>query len=209
MLPENKISEKQIEMSRNKQEFNRCNRIYLFTAIPNLGAMALMIISSVPGALYSLLNAQPERSVSSLICGVLLCPVACALAMLCGYLKKDILSLYALLPIAAAFLLNIMLEVDGDGNPLIAAAVTLITAAPTIYANHRYRYLETQEGFPHFSELLNEQQKKSEEFKEHDPYEEAAKRRKLTASREMTGLELNGKFIAPKTTGNNDQMESI
>lgn len=209
MLPEEKITEKQREMSRNKQEFNCCGRIYKYTAIPNLGAMALMIISSVPGAFYSLLNAQPERSVSSLICGVLLCPAACALNILCGYMKKDILSFYALLPIALAFLLDIMLEVDSDGNSLIAAAVTLITAAPTIYANHRYRYLETQEGFPHFSELLNEQQKRSEELKIHDPYEEAAKRRKLTESREMTGLELTGKFIAPKNTGNNDQMESI
>jgi len=209
MLPEEKLTDKQIEMARNKQEFSRCNMIYTITAIPNLGAMALMIGSSLFNAFHSLLAARPENFVSYLIVGLLLCPASCAMAILCGYLKKDMMGIYALIPAAAAFLLNAVLEADDSADPFLAVIVVLITIVPIVYANHRYRYLETQEGFPYFSELLNEQQKKSEELKHTDPYEEAAKRRKLTESRDMSGLELSGERIVPKKNGNTDYMESI
>ena len=84
-----------------------------------------------------------------------------------------------------------------------------MTIFPVLYANVKYKYLEGQEGFPYFSELLNEQQKKSEELRNTDPYEEAAKRRKFTESSSMGELKLSGGVIARKENGKSDYMESL
>ena len=209
MLPQERSPEKQAEMARNRQISLLCSRIYKYTALPNLFLMAATIFDSLFSAFTSLLSANPNYFVAYLVTGVLLCPGACAMVILCGYTKNNSLGMYAPGPIAVSLLLDLLLDAGDIGIPLIALIIVLVTVFPVFYANKRYRYLEVQEGFPYFSELLNEQQKKSEELRKTDPYEEAAKKRRLTESSSMNDIMLSGEVIASKENSKNDYMESL
>ena len=197
-------------LSRNKAALDRCAKVYklifIIVAAPVLAAVVYSIFEMFISILFLNLNAL----FAFLICGVILNPISGVMVIYSGYVRQDVFAYLSPLPLAAGLLFDALLGSAGIVNVLIPSTMAVIfSIAPTVLANSKYRYLEDQEGFPHFSPLLMEQLKRSDELKKHDPYEEAAKRYKLTASDSMKGLSLTGETIDDKICEKTNYMEEI
>ena len=126
-----------------------------------------------------------------------------------GYKREDLFAYAAFVPLILGILLDFALDNSATIALIITGAVALASLAPTLLANARYRYLEDQEGFPHFSQLLLEQQKIAASFKVNDPFEAAARRYKETSSDSMKGIELSDEILAEKIKEKNSFMDEI
>ena len=202
-----------IEMSKNHTALARCNRIYKYVFIISFPVCAAIMVYSLFMLVISLLSAEIETMFVYLIAGFLLCPASFIMTVYSGYSKNDLFSYLSLLPVSMFFILIAVLSIDDYSGIYLCVFVTIfltvISVPLTLAANAKYRYLEDQEGFPHFSPLLHEQQVRSEELKDHDPYAEAAKRRKLTASDSMKGLKLSCDTLEEKIIQKNTYMDEI
>lgn len=199
-----------IILSRNKAALDRCNKIYkwIFIAVaaPVLAAVAYSIFEMFISILFLNLNAL----FAFLICGVILPPISGTLIIYSGYVRQDIFAYTSPLPLALGVVFDVLLGDTGVVSVLVPGLmIVIILIVPTVLANSKYRYLEDQEGFPHFSPLLIEQLKRSDDLKKHDPYAEAAERRKLTQSDSMNDLELNGEVIEDKVNEKTNYMDEI
>lgn len=195
-------------MHRNSAALARCEKIYKYVFLANVGIAADLVFASLYSMLGDLVSGEWVVMLGYFV-SMILCTGACALTVMGGYTKKDIVVWAA--PGAAG--LSVLSDRAIIGyttlNTCLALFVAIISVAPTLLANAKYRWLETQEGFPHFSELLQEQQDKAKEFNEHDPYEEAARQRKFTQSDAMSDVVLPAEKLEEKPDHHSDLMDSI
>jgi len=197
------------EFSRNKAALDHCNMIYKWIFIILFLGGAASVVYTLYQSTAFLVTLNIAGLVALCVGGLVIVPLSLGANIYSGYRRID---MYAYLAPVIALLSAIMDLLCGCPISIVSilgVILTVVFAAPTILTNSRYRYLEMQEGFPYFSELLMEQQLKSEEFKLHDPYAEAAEQRKLTQSDSMNDLELNGEVIEDKVNEKTNYMDEI
>ena len=196
------------EFSRNRAALDRCNRIYKWIFV----FLAAFIIAAVIYTFYQgivfLLAARIADLIALLFAGIVFTPLSIGMMIYSGYRRIDMFAYFSPLVSLAGFLFGYIMGADVSylAFPLIAVLAAVI---PTVLTNARYRYLEEQEGFPHFSALLMEQLQRSDDFKANNPFEAAAKRYKMTESDSMNDLETNGDAIQEKVNEKINYMDEI
>ena len=196
------------DMARNKAALEHCNFVYKLIFFILAPLVAGVIVYTFYEGIVLILAAKIADLLGLFSAGLVFIPLSVGALLYSGYRRNDLFAYISPLINLAGVLWSFLLGSDASYYVLPLGAV-LIFALPTLLANSRYRYLEEQEGFPHFSELLMEQLKKSDDFKKNDPFEEAAKRYKKQESNEMKDLDFTGETIQEKVTEKNNFMDEI
>lgn len=195
-------------MARNKAALDRCNLIYKLVFIVLAPIAAGVILYTFYQGIVFMLAAKISDLIALIFIGLLFTPLSIGAMIYSGYRRNDLFAYISPLISLAGMLWSFILGSDSTYYFLPLMAI-LITIVPTLLTNSRYRYLEEQEGFPHFSELLMEQLQKSDEFRNNDPFEAAAKRYKAQSSDEMNDLDFNGQTIEEKVVEKKNYMDEI
>ena len=191
LVPPMVSAEKSKEMSENLTALRRCNKVYKYVFLLNAAAVLITlgcVFFQLIGSILMLTN-----FLHTLIPFCFLMPGAAVSAIYSGYRRKDVFAVFspvlALIGVLLRPLMGIMLSAD------------ILSAMLVLFANAKYRYLEQQEGYPHFNPLLHEQLQRAEDFHIHDPYKELARKLKKNAANSMDNIHKDERELSPKSSG--------
>ena len=191
LVPPMVSAEKSKEMSENLTALRRCNKVYKFVFLLNAASVVIIIGCVFFQLIGSILLLNDFLHTLLPLC--FLMPGAAVSAIYSGYRRKDVFAVFApILALIGVFLrpiMGIMLSAD------------ILSALLVLCANAKYRYLEQQEGYPHFNPLLHEQLQRAEDFHRRDPYKELARKLKKNAADSMDTIRKDEKELSPKSSG--------
>lgn len=189
----------------NLRWLHLCEKIY--------GIIAFGVIAQLFGSvLYTFIEAfvvagQGFSVLPLTICGLILPVLWAAAEIYSSYRRRTLYALAAPVIIAPSLLFDTHTALPALTFSMFASSIVFLVLL--IFINKKYLWLEQQEGFPHFSNLLNEQQKLSQDIKTNDPYTANYQRIVQNSSGEMQELSLSGETIEKKQDTKNDYMDSI
>lgn len=182
-----------------------CEKIYGFITI-------IVIVQLFASVLYTVVQSfvvagQRYSVLPLLYCGLITPVIYAAAEIYSCYSKKTMYSAIAPFIVLPSMFLN-----THSGIVLLTITMMLgsiVFLVLILFLNKKYTWLEQQEGFPHFSSLLSEQQKKSEEIKVSDPYEKRYQQIISNQRDGMEGITLSDDVIEQKNDSRNNYMDEI
>lgn len=206
----NEEREKYLQFDRNRREMKFLSRIYtiifLLTAAWTFSIVLYSLLDSVRAALA-------KETLLVHFFGGMLFPIAYFLCTTMASVNKS-----QLLTLVSPIFPGVGLVIgQGCENDIIATMsfaigpASLIMCALMIYAGRRYDWLSRQDGFPHFQQLLEEQQQIYRGERENPvsipkTYEEV---RRMKDGSDMDEISASSADIAPKHQEKNNYMDEI
>lgn len=169
------------EFPQYRSELAACNKVFGVLGTIYIVIACAYVLALIP--MFFLSMSLRMSFGSFVLCSVICIPASIALGYYGVYRKHQFAAVLAIFPVvmgiffaSEAFFIGF---IDIMLIPLSMASALLVT----IYGK-KYRFLEQQEGFPHFSELHTENVRKADEAAKADPY---ARREEFYAHEDVRG----------------------
>lgn len=178
-------------MNKNNTSLANLNALNNLKTIDTIIVIAIFVLNSVPLVYSFIALFVPTFDVIAILIDGIILKIAHIAAAYIGIYKRSFI-VTAAAPLIPTFCI-LVFSFSGyectvhDMNIMIAPIAVCIMIA-SLYSNHKYAYLEQQEGFPYFNERFENQKSETIKFNEKNPYSAMSEERKKNESDHMEDL---------------------